>query len=91
MLYTVNIAIVEITYYSGGNIDVTSKQAATLPQSDIDTLRFGSKLEFVSWYTYPGTICQFTYERPGRIVLTAAQGPSSSWSCSSTAASHWVF
>lgn len=53
-----NITIVEITYYSGGNIDVTADQVTTLPQSDIDTLRYGSKLEFVSWYTYPGTICE---------------------------------
>lgn len=58
MLYTINIVIVQITYYSGGNIDVTAEQAATLPQSDIDTLRYGSQLEFVSWYTYPGTICR---------------------------------
>lgn len=56
VLYTMNIVIVQYTYYSGGNVDVTPEQVATLPQSDIDVLRFGSQLEFVSWYTYPGTI-----------------------------------
>jgi hypothetical protein len=57
--YTANIVIVQVTYYSGGNIDVTADQVKTLPQSDIDCLRYGSILEFASWYTYTGTICMF--------------------------------
>lgn len=47
-----------MTYYTGGNIDVTSEEVAGLSQSDIDILSYGSKLEFMSWYTYPGTICE---------------------------------
>lgn len=62
-----------MTYYTGGNIDVTSEEVAALSQSDIDTLSYGSKLEFMSWYTYPGTICESSrFKNSNCKVLTVA-------------------
>lgn len=58
LLYTANAVIVQITYYTGGNVYVTPGQAAALSDKDVKILSFGSKLEFISWYTYPGVICQ---------------------------------
>lgn len=57
-LYTINAIIVQITYYTGGNIDVSRSQALTLPDRDVEILEYGSKLEYASWYTYPGVICE---------------------------------
>lgn len=56
MLLTLNIAIAHITYHTGGNIDVTPAQALALSNSDRLILRYGSRLEFISWYSYPGSI-----------------------------------
>lgn len=58
VLLTMNIAIAQVTYYTGGNIDVTPDQALKLSDSDRIILRYGSRLEFASWYTYPGSICK---------------------------------
>ncbi|KAK0387016.1 hypothetical protein NLU13_5330 [Sarocladium strictum] len=55
-LYSLNVAIVQITYYTGGNIDVTPMQANSISNSDRIILRYGSQLEFISWYSYPGSI-----------------------------------
>ncbi|KFA51413.1 hypothetical protein S40293_03220 [Stachybotrys chartarum IBT 40293] len=55
-LYTINAIIVQITYYTGGNIDVSASQVLTLPDRDVEILEYGSKLEYASWYTYPGVI-----------------------------------
>lgn len=43
-------------YYSGGNIDVTVDQVDSLSDADIRVLEMGSKMEFVTWYTYPGFV-----------------------------------
>lgn len=43
-------------YYTGGNIDVTASQVASLSSEDIRVLEMGSKMEFVTWYTYPGFV-----------------------------------
>lgn len=54
--YTVNAVIVQITYYTGGNIDVTPEETVALTNNDVAILEYGSKLEFASWYTYPAVI-----------------------------------
>lgn len=56
--YTMNAVIVQITYYSGGNVDVTPDLALTLSDADVAILEYGSKLEYTSWYTYPAVICR---------------------------------
>lgn len=86
-----NAVIVQLTYYSGGNVDVTPDQVYTLSDRDIWVLRFGSKLEFASWYTYPGVICQChrltqPHLRHHELTSKRHQGPSSSRSSSSTPA-----
>lgn len=43
-------------YFAGGNIDVTSDQVDSLSDADIRILEMGSKMEFVTWYTYPGFV-----------------------------------
>lgn len=43
-------------YYTGGNIDVTADQVASLSDQDVRVLEMGSKMEFVTWYTYPGFV-----------------------------------
>lgn len=56
--FTLNAAIVQITYYTGGNIDVTAELVEILPDRDIEILVYGSVMEFISWYTYPAVICK---------------------------------
>ncbi|KAI9151279.1 hypothetical protein HJFPF1_08478 [Paramyrothecium foliicola] len=56
ILYTVNAWIVQVTYHTGANIDITADVVPTLLDEDIQRLELGSKLEFLSWYTYPGLI-----------------------------------
>ncbi|TDZ15814.1 hypothetical protein Cob_v011292 [Colletotrichum orbiculare MAFF 240422] len=56
MLYSLNVYIVQITYYTGANIDITADAASKLSNQDVATLELGSKLEFMSWYSYPGCI-----------------------------------
>lgn len=51
-----NICIIVVTYTTGANIDVSAAEAAAVSESDRLILRLGSKLEFVSWYTYPASI-----------------------------------
>lgn len=43
-------------YYAGGNIDVTADQVDSLSDADVSVLEMGSKMEFVTWYTYPGFV-----------------------------------
>lgn len=43
-------------YFAGGNIDVTADQVDSLSDADIRVLEMGSKMEFVTWYTYPGFV-----------------------------------
>ncbi|GJC98719.1 kinesin-like protein [Colletotrichum higginsianum] len=45
-----------ITYYTGGNIDITADMVPKLSDHDVEILELGSKLEFLSWYSYPGCI-----------------------------------
>ncbi|PSN69764.1 hypothetical protein BS50DRAFT_618756 [Corynespora cassiicola Philippines] len=56
LLWTCNAIIVQITYYTGGNLDVRPDMVEALSDRDIEILTWGSQLEFASWYTYPGTI-----------------------------------
>ncbi|KAH6675613.1 hypothetical protein B0J14DRAFT_368253 [Halenospora varia] len=55
-LWTLNAAIVQITYYTGGAIDITPDQVSLLSDSDVSILEYGTKMEFISWYSYPGVI-----------------------------------
>ncbi|KAF9880731.1 hypothetical protein CkaCkLH20_01773 [Colletotrichum karsti] len=55
-LYSLNVYIVQITYHTGGNIDITGDIVPSLSNEDVEILELGSKLEFISWYSYPGCI-----------------------------------
>ncbi|KAJ5018583.1 Acyl-CoA dehydrogenase family member 11 [Colletotrichum sp. SAR 10_99] len=55
-LYSLNVYIVQVTYHTGGNIDVTADAVKSLSEDDVRILELGSKLEFISWYSYPGCI-----------------------------------
>lgn len=59
-MYSLNAYIVQVTYYTGANIDITADAVASLSDHDVQILELGSKLEFLSWYSYPGCICRFT-------------------------------
>ncbi|CAG8957303.1 hypothetical protein HYFRA_00010726 [Hymenoscyphus fraxineus] len=50
------MAVVQITYYTGANININAELAEKLPDRDIKILEFGSLLEFISWYTYSGCL-----------------------------------
>ncbi|KAJ3958491.1 hypothetical protein N0V92_004909 [Colletotrichum tropicale] len=63
-LYSLNAYIVQITYHTGGNIDVTADAVKSLSKDDVRILELGSKLEFISWYSYPGCICPECTFRP---------------------------
>ncbi|KAH6690273.1 hypothetical protein F5X68DRAFT_68579 [Plectosphaerella plurivora] len=54
--YTANAVIVQVTYYTGANIDVTPEETLAITDTDEAILEYGSKLEFASWYTYPAVI-----------------------------------
>ncbi|KAF6817946.1 hypothetical protein CSOJ01_02083 [Colletotrichum sojae] len=56
LLYSLNAYIVQVTYYTGANIDITADVVNSLSDHDIRILELGSKLEFLSWYSYPGCI-----------------------------------
>ncbi|GKT60086.1 LOW QUALITY PROTEIN: hypothetical protein ColTof3_07425 [Colletotrichum tofieldiae] len=56
-LYSINVYVAQITYYTGGNLDITADVVPKLSDHDVETLQHGSKLEFLSWYSYPGCIC----------------------------------
>ncbi|KAH7322568.1 hypothetical protein B0I35DRAFT_426045 [Stachybotrys elegans] len=56
ILYTINLWVVQVTYRTGGNINVTPEMVPSLSDQEVATLEYGSKLEFMSWYTYPGSI-----------------------------------
>ncbi|OLN86443.1 hypothetical protein CCHL11_06373 [Colletotrichum chlorophyti] len=56
VLYTINVYVVQVTYYTGANIDITADIVPKLSDHDVEILELGSKLEFISWYTYPGCI-----------------------------------
>ncbi|KAL0942842.1 uncharacterized protein CTRU02_200728 [Colletotrichum truncatum] len=56
ILYTLNVYIVQITYHTGANIDITPEMVPKLSDHDVEILELGSKLEFMSWYSYPGCI-----------------------------------
>ncbi|WQF88339.1 hypothetical protein CDEST_13353 [Colletotrichum destructivum] len=56
VLYSINMYVVQITYYTGGNIDITADMVPKLSDHDVEILELGSKLEFLSWYSYPGCI-----------------------------------
>lgn len=54
VLYSINVYVVQICYYTGANIDITPDAVPSLSDHDVAVLQLGSKLEFMSWYTYPG-------------------------------------
>ncbi|GJC96274.1 hypothetical protein ColKHC_05100 [Colletotrichum higginsianum] len=43
-------------YYAGGNINVKPQQVDSLSDEDVRILEMGSKMEFVTWYTYPSFV-----------------------------------
>ncbi|KAG8157988.1 hypothetical protein KVR01_012260 [Diaporthe batatas] len=55
-LYTVDTTMGYFAYYTGGNIDVTADEVTSLSDADVRILEMGSKMEFVTWYTYPGFV-----------------------------------
>ncbi|KAK1479923.1 hypothetical protein CCUS01_00477 [Colletotrichum cuscutae] len=55
-LYLINVYVVQTCYYTGANIDIVSDAVPSLSDHDVAVLQLGSKLEFMSWYTYPGCI-----------------------------------
>lgn len=46
-----------IAYSTGSNIDVRPEQVDSLSDEDVSVLELGSKIEFVTWYSYPAFIC----------------------------------
>ncbi|TQN67090.1 hypothetical protein CSHISOI_08331 [Colletotrichum shisoi] len=65
VLYSINMYVVQVTYHTGGNIDITADVVPKLSDHDVELLELGSKLEFLSWYSYPGCIwvLKFTHLR----------------------------
>ncbi|KAF3764232.1 hypothetical protein M406DRAFT_232985, partial [Cryphonectria parasitica EP155] len=55
-LWTIDAVIVEITYYTGGSIDVTPEVLPYLSERDIAILMYGTKWEYASFFTYSGLI-----------------------------------
>jgi hypothetical protein len=55
-LYTIDVTMGYFAYYIGGNIDVSADQVDSLSDADIRILELGSKMEFVTWYSYPGFV-----------------------------------
>lgn len=68
--WTINAVIVEVTYYTGGNVDVTPDEALALSAHDEWVLKYGSKWEFASWYTYSGCICMSRVLNCVGIIIT---------------------
>lgn len=58
-LFTLGDIMCHLSYFTGGNIDVTSDQVDSLSDEDVAILTLGSKLEFVTWYSYPSFICMY--------------------------------
>lgn len=58
-MWIVDAVIVQITYYTGGNINVTPGTESFLSDRDIAILTLGSKWEYASFYSYSGLICMF--------------------------------
>ncbi|KAK2037870.1 hypothetical protein LZ31DRAFT_588694 [Colletotrichum somersetense] len=56
LLYTVDSTMGYFAYYAGGNINVKPQQVDLLSDEDVRILEMGSKMEFVTWYTYPGFV-----------------------------------
>ncbi|KAK2005226.1 hypothetical protein LZ32DRAFT_259805 [Colletotrichum eremochloae] len=56
LLYTVDSTMGYFAYYAGGNINVKPQQVDSLSDEDVRILEMGSKMEFVTWYTYPGFV-----------------------------------
>ncbi|WQF84155.1 hypothetical protein CDEST_09169 [Colletotrichum destructivum] len=56
LLYTVDSTMGYFAYYAGGNINVKPQQVDSLSDEDVRILEMGSKMEFVTWYTYPSFV-----------------------------------
>ncbi|EHA54561.1 hypothetical protein MGG_01420 [Pyricularia oryzae 70-15] len=71
ILYTVDSTLGYLAYYAGGNISVKPDQVDSLSDEDVRVLEWGSKMEFVTWYTYPAFVwvmkfsILFFYQRLG--------------------------
>lgn len=48
-----------ILYFTGANVNVTPAQVDSLSDSDVHILELGSKVEFMTWFTYPTYICRW--------------------------------
>lgn len=47
-----------ILYFTGANVNVIPAQVDSLSDGDVQILEFGSKVEFMTWFTYPTYICR---------------------------------
>ncbi|OLN83100.1 hypothetical protein CCHL11_10056 [Colletotrichum chlorophyti] len=56
MLCTFKRIIGYFAYYAGGNINVKLQQVDLLSNKDVRILKIDSKMEFVTWYTYPAFV-----------------------------------
>ncbi|KAK2068058.1 hypothetical protein P8C59_002729 [Phyllachora maydis] len=56
VFYTIDFAMCHIAYSTGSNIDVRPEQVDSLSDEDVSVLELGSKIEFVTWYSYPAFI-----------------------------------
>lgn len=50
----------QITYYTGGIINLTAEILPELSDRDIEILVYGTKWEYASFFTYSGLICAFS-------------------------------
>lgn len=59
LLYTTDFTMCWMDYFTGGNIDIRSVQVDSLSDEDVRILTLGSKMEWVTWYSYPTFICKW--------------------------------
>ncbi|GME58533.1 transcriptional regulatory protein [Neofusicoccum parvum] len=55
-MYTMDAALVDICYRDGTNVDVPPSSINGLTDSEIDRLRYGSKMQLAAWYSYTALI-----------------------------------
>lgn len=65
MLLTFDYTMGTVLYYTGANVNVIPDQVDSLSDRDIEILELGSKVEFMTWFTYPTYICMPPEENNG--------------------------
>ncbi|PSR97211.1 hypothetical protein BD289DRAFT_111973 [Coniella lustricola] len=55
-LWSIDGVIVEITYYTGATMNVSPDVVELLSERDVQILQFGTKWEYLSFFTYSGLI-----------------------------------